>query len=76
MKMIKTAIQTSKSVYVASLETLYILKHFRNAPFYILLFLLHGWVDDIFVVKFYVHVQWKAICFNLALIMPFVLTLS
>ena len=25
-----------------------ILKHFRNVPFYILLFLPHGWVEDIF----------------------------
>ena len=54
----------------------YILKHFRNALFYILLFLPHYWVDDIFLVIFYVRVQRKATCCNLALIMPFVLTLS
>ena len=34
-----------------------ILKHLRNAPFYILLFLPHGWVDEIFLVIFYVRVQ-------------------
>ena len=40
-----------------SVKKLYILKHFRNAQFYILLFLPHGWVDDIFLVIFYVRVQ-------------------
>ena len=33
------------------------LKIIRNAPFYILLFLPHGWVDDIILVILYVRVQ-------------------
>ena len=39
------------------LDNYYILKHFRNAPFDILLFLSHGWVGDIFLVIFYIRVQ-------------------
>ena len=35
----------------------YILKHFRNAPLYILLFLPHGLVEDIFLVEYHVRVQ-------------------
>ena len=35
----------------------YILKHFRNAPLYFLLFLPHGLVEDIFLVIYHVRVQ-------------------
>ena len=34
-----------------------ILKHFRNTPLHILLFLPHGFVEDIFLVIFHVRVQ-------------------
>ena len=34
-----------------------ILKHFRNAPLYILLYLQHALVEDIFLVIFHVRVQ-------------------
>ena len=34
-----------------------ILKHFRNAPLYFLLFLPHGLVEDIFLVIYHVRVQ-------------------
>ena len=36
---------------------LYILKHFRNAPLYFLLFLPHGLVENIFLVIYHVRVQ-------------------
>ena len=47
----------SASLYSMLLGKANILKHFRNAPFYILLFLPLGWIEDIFLVIFYVRVQ-------------------
>ena len=34
-----------------------ILRHFRNAPLYFLLFLPHGLVEDIFLVIYHVRVK-------------------